>query len=402
MIRGSWAAAEVVAAPSRCGERLIRHHLRLRLLFIAFVALLLSFITFNRSLQAGLFCSQVSSPQTRRNFINLVISRSCRLSDPHLNIISQDSRSTADSSLNLHTLHLRNITIIEMSASPSSSPSSFTSRRASRTGTPLSLDLSNIPPLSQPSPPSNTLLITDLHNLKTFQPDSLAHIKSRITEVAPLNSFSPLPSLRRIVCSLHTIDAAVQVRQLLEQNSSVLGDKVRAKIYFGEHTPVEDVEEVKKRKLLEAPHAEKLFFISPPPSPPHGWMLRNEDPPNKEVHAADLSEALSRLGRSSSSPVLPETPGSMFDSPMPDASQDSGSKPSSRTITSMSGKRSRSSTLIYHPEDHGSSPHLPAVMVEDTTIEPDVSDDLEMDITSVEGSRRILAHTPRPPVELIQ
>lgn len=286
-----------------------------------------------------------------------------------------------------------------MSTSSSSSPSSFAARRASRNSTPLSLDLSNIPPLSQPSPPSNTLLITDLHNLKTFQPDSLAHIKSRITEVAPLNSFSPLPSLRRIVCSLHTIDAAVQVRQLLE-SSPVLGKDVRAKIYFGEHTPVEDVEEVKKRKLLEAPHAEKLFFISPPPSPPHGWMLRNEDPPNKEVHAADLSEALSRLGRSNSSPVLPETPGSMFDMPMPDAGQES-TKTSSRTITFMSQGRSRSSTLIYHPEDHGSSPNLPAVMVEDTTVEDDASD-MEMEISPIEGSRRILAHTPRPPVELIQ
>jgi hypothetical protein len=34
--------------------------------------------------------------------------------------------------------------------------------------------------------------------------------------------------------------------------------------------------------LLEAPQVSKMFFISPPPSPPHGWVMRNEDPPNKD------------------------------------------------------------------------------------------------------------------------
>jgi hypothetical protein len=37
--------------------------------------------------------------------------------------------------------------------------------------------------------------------------------------------------------------------------------------------------------------------LSPPPSPPHGWVMRNEDPPNKEVHASDLAHALSMLRR---------------------------------------------------------------------------------------------------------
>ncbi|EEP81584.1 conserved hypothetical protein [Uncinocarpus reesii 1704] len=285
----------------------------------------------------------------------------------------------------------------------SSSPS-FAARRAARSGststshTPLSLDLSSLPPLSQPSPPSNTLLITDLQNLKLFQPDSLAQIKSHITTVAPLNSFSPLPSLRRIVCSFHTIDAAIQTRQSLE-NSAVLGHNVRPRIYFGEHTPVEDVEQVKKRKLLEAPHPDKLFFISPPPSPPHGWILRNEEPPNKEVHAADLADALSRLGRSHSSPVMPETPGSMADVSMHDVAHESF-RTSSKAMPFTLQQRSRSSTLIYHPEDHGSSPHLPAVMVEDTTIDADELDS-EMEISPIEASRRILAHTSRPPVELM-
>ncbi|KAF4258045.1 hypothetical protein CNMCM8714_002530 [Aspergillus fumigatus] len=51
---------------------------------------------------------------------------------------------------------------------------SFRIHRASRSSSSsrpaLSLDLSNLPALSQPTPPSNTLLITDLHDLYLFQP----------------------------------------------------------------------------------------------------------------------------------------------------------------------------------------------------------------------------------------
>src|SRR5436190_8280818 len=183
-------------------------------------------------------------------------------------------------------------------AQPTPSASSFAANRASRSSSPqlqLSLDLSSLPPLSQPSPPSNTLLITDLNDLSLFQPASISAIKARITAITPLNSFSPLPSFRRIVCSFHSTDAATRIRQFLD-GGAILGRNVRAKVYFGEHTVVEDLEEGRKRNLLEAPHAQKLFFISPPPSPPHGWMMRHEEPPNKDVHASDLAEALNRLG----------------------------------------------------------------------------------------------------------
>ncbi|KAK2752203.1 hypothetical protein FQN55_008093 [Onygenales sp. PD_40] len=297
-----------------------------------------------------------------------------------------------------------------MAASSSSPPSSFGATRASRSPSQrsgLSLDLSNLPPLSQPSPPSNTLLITDLHNLYLFQPDSLDAIKSQISGIAPLNSFSPLPSLRRIVCSFTSIDAAIRVRQLLD-GEAILGKNVRARVYFGENTPVEDAEEGRKRNLLEAPKSQKLFFISPPPSPPHGWMMRNEEPPNKEVHAADLAEALGRLG----------TVNSQFDSGNADGGQDPDSPVSiadvhmhgsdqegERTSTwpsSISRQRSGSSTVIYNPEDHGSGSNLPAVMVEDTSIHIDDIDSA-MDISPTDGSgKRIIAHTSRPPVELME
>ncbi|KAL1956941.1 hypothetical protein VTO42DRAFT_6688 [Malbranchea cinnamomea] len=267
-------------------------------------------------------------------------------------------------------------------ASQSFSSPSTTERRATGSSSPrssLTLDLSSLSALSQPSPPSNTLLITDLHDMKLFQPPALDSLKSQISAIAPLNSFSPLPSLRRIVCSFTSIDDAIKIRQLLA-GDALLGRNVRARVYFGEPTPVESAEEARKRKLLEAPHAEKLFFISPPPSPPHGWVLRNEDPPNKEVHAQDLAEALNKLGKERV----------CEDNPLPET-------PLSARSNDVSRRRSRSSTLIYNPQDHGSSPNLPAVMVEDLSVDHES----DVDVSPIEKPPKKFVHTARPPIELM-
>lgn len=283
----------------------------------------------------------------------------------------------------------------------SQSSSSVSSRSSSRPS--LTLDLTSLPPLSQPSRPSNTLLITELHDLHLFQPASLDAIRSQITAVAPLNSFSPLPSLRRIVCSLHSTDDAVRVRQHLEAQN--LLDRVRARIYFGEHTPIENTEEARRKKLLEAPQAQKLFFISPPPSPPHGWVMRNEEPPNKEVHASDLADALSRLG-TDAPPVaaLSNDPASPVSVSSDGVNNAQIARTGSWPVAGSAG-RSRSSTILYHPSDHGGSPHLPAVMVEDTTVEEGPAYDSDMDLSSpvdASSQRKIFAHTSRPPVELME
>jgi hypothetical protein len=274
----------------------------------------------------------------------------------------------------------------------------------------LTLDLSNLPPLSRPSPPSNTLIITELHKLLIFQPASLAAIREKITSIAALNSFSPLPSFRRIVCSFLNVEDAVKVRQLLESTKTVFDEcGVRARIYFGEPTPIENTEDAKRKKLLEAPQSQKMFFISPPPSPPHGWVMRNEEPPNKEVHASDLADALARLGTAgqqqsdSSDPLSPVSVASSSEGAQrestPSVARNNGSWSSSAEGT----RRSRSSTLIYHPNAHGGSPNLPAVMVEDTSIveNADIDDD-ELMIGSSDGEgTKILAHTARPPLELM-
>lgn len=56
--------------------------------------------------------------------------------------------------------------------------------------------------------------------------------------------------------------------------------------------------------------------------------------------------------------------------------------------------------MIYHPEDHGDSPHLPAIAVEDLTA--DNTDDLSLlsqQEQQEEGEK--ISRTARPPVELM-
>ncbi|KAJ5089762.1 hypothetical protein N7532_008446 [Penicillium argentinense] len=269
---------------------------------------------------------------------------------------------------------------------------SFQATRSSRSPSrpSLSIDLSNLPPLSQPTPPSNTLLITDLNDLVLFQPASLDSIRNQILVLAALNSFSPLPSFRRIVCSFYSEEDAITVRQSLEGNQ-LLGRKVRPKIYFGEPTPILSEE---GPKLLQAPQPDKLFFISPPPSPPAGWVMRNEDPPNKEVHASDLANALAMLKTDSSNEsfgVDPATPVSI-----------TSDKRTSSWPLAGSQQRSRSSTIIFHPEDHGNSPNLPAVMVEDVSLDVDEDIDMDAEMSPIETSvKKMPPKTSRPPMELM-
>ncbi|MCJ1313090.1 hypothetical protein MMC25_006767 [Agyrium rufum] len=265
-------------------------------------------------------------------------------------------------------------------ASPPGSPKSTTSSKKSGKSTPLSLDLSNLPGLIHPSPPSNTLLITNLQDPTIFHPASLLEIRNLINETCPIHSWAPLKSFRRIVTSFHNIADAQRIRDLLD-GEFIMEQRVR--IYFGEPTPIEPVDQ-----HLHLPDSGKLFFISPPPSPPMGWEMRNEEPPNKQVVAEDLASALAKLhgrptaGGNATEVIEPPSPTS------PATDDESRHR--------IGGKRSRSSTVVYHPEDHGDSPLLPAVMVVDTTIEDDENDE------DVSGEKKIMAHTARPPVELME
>lgn len=244
-----------------------------------------------------------------------------------------------------------------------SSPDS--SRPSTRSRTPLSLDISAIPPFQLPTPPSNTLIITNLNDVEIFRPDNLQTIKDLINSSAPIHSWAPLKSFRRIIVSFPEEESAIRIRHILD-GEPIMGENM--KVYFGQPTPIQT-----KDEHLPLPDAGKLFFISPPPSPPHGWEVKLEDAPNKQVHAEDLAEALAKLHHRPNT-YLPSSPLSDTDG--------------------EGRKRSGSTTMIYHPEDHGDNLALPAIAVEDFTDEPGQQSPIDIE-------KPILAHTARPPVELM-
>jgi hypothetical protein len=261
-----------------------------------------------------------------------------------------------------------------MSSNPS--PTLLSRRSSTSSGSvpsAMSLDLSNIPPLTQPTPPSNTLLFTNLQDADSFRPENLQTVRSLIEQSAPIHSWAPLKSFRRIVVSFMDEEAAIRVRSVWD-GESILGHRTR--VYFGKHTPVHARDE-----HLSLPDAGKLFFISPPPSPPHDWEMRLEDAPNKLVHAEDLAEALAKLHHRAN-----PSAGMSLDGYSPISPAEAGERKN----------RSRSSTLIWHPEHHGGDPDLPAISVDDMTDEPE--EDVEM---SAPAGMKPITHTARPPVELM-
>ncbi|KAI4870674.1 Calcipressin-domain-containing protein [Hypoxylon rubiginosum] len=259
------------------------------------------------------------------------------------------------------------------SLSPTSTPSSPSRPIMERRGssTTLSLDLSTLPPPSQPTPPTNTLLITNLNDTEIFRPDNLQTLRELIQATAPIYTWSPLKSFRRIVVSFFDEQTAIRIRSVWD-GETIMGERCR--VYFGQPTPLDLLDNDGHLKL---PDAGKLFFISPPPSPPHGWEMKLEDAPNKQVHAEDLADALAKLRHQAApadiSPVSPVDAGS-----------------------TVLRSRSRSSTLIYQPSEHGGSPNLPSISVDDITDSPVSLSPVATD------NGPIKAHTSRPPVELME
>ncbi|EPE30648.1 RNA-binding, RBD [Glarea lozoyensis ATCC 20868] len=245
---------------------------------------------------------------------------------------------------------------MSLSPSPESSrPSSRSSRK------PMSIDLSNLPQLIQPTPPSNTLIITNLQDPEIFRADNLQTIKDLVNASAPIHSWAPLKSFRRIIVSFFEEDSAIRIKQILD-GEAIMGERV--KVYFGHATSIEP-----KDEHLNLPDAGKLFFISPPPSPPHGWEVKMEDAPNKQVHAEDLAEALAKLHH------RPRT--DLPASPVSDGETE--------------GRTRSGSLVLYNPSEHGLSPNLPAISL----------DDMTGDISPINVEKPLLAHTSRPPLELM-
>lgn len=113
--------------------------------------------------------------------------------------------------------------------------------------------------------------------------------------------------------------------------------------------------------------------------------MRNEDPPNKEVHAEDLADALAKLrARPGADDALRQDA---------DGDVQATSRP---TVDTTVGRQRSGSTLVYDPHEQGHSPDLPAIAVEDTESPASLGG------SPMEGVEKKFVHTARPPVELME
>lgn len=108
--------------------------------------------------------------------------------------------------------------------------------------------------------------------------------------------------------------------------------------------------------------------------------MKNEEPPNKDVHAEDLATALAKLHAKPQEPASPVSP----------MDWENGANDKS-----INRERSGSIT-IYHPKDHSDHEDLPTIAVEDTTGSPEPMPEID------ESADKPITHTARPPVELLE
>lgn len=264
-------------------------------------------------------------------------------------------------------------------------PSPATRSRSSSRGS-LRLDLSNLPPLTQPTKPSNTLLITNLQNTETFHPESLQNIRNIIATHANVLTWSPLKSFKRIICTFPTEEEAIAVRQALD-GSNIMGDRVR--VYFGEHTPVEPGDQ-----HLHLPDSKKLFFISPPPSPPHGWESKDEEPPNALVLAEDLAEALSKLRSKNRGPGDIEGKENTTEA----AKTSDGDSLETGEVRTTLGRTRSGSIMLFEPAKKDET-HMPSISVDDFSDGSEAGGSVPQ--SPISDAPKAVFHTPRPPVELM-
>jgi len=163
-----------------------------------------------------------------------------------------------------------------------------------------------------------------------------------------------------------------------------MGDRVR--VYFGETTPTEPGDQ-----HLHLPDAKKLFFISPPPSPPHGWELKDEEPPNAQVLAEDLADALSKLRAKNRGPGGIE--GESTDAKMTDGE---GLEVDVKPI----GRTRSGSVMLFEPEKEDEE-HMPSISVDDFS-DGEASGSVPQSPTSPTApTKAVVPPTSRPPVELM-
>ena len=163
------------------------------------------------------------------------------------------------------------------------------------------------------STPSNTLIISGLDR-SDFPPKTTPDDETFFTNVLKkyieetlethLVHWGLLRSFGRIVAVFSTTQLATSALKLIGLSNAELPKGLKA--CYDAHTPLYTGNgdavnpeigsgEGPDDKHLQLPDKGRLFFISPPPSPPAGWVSQLEESPNTQTFHADLHEALLKI-----------------------------------------------------------------------------------------------------------
>lgn len=128
---------------------------------------------------------------------------------------------------------------------------------------------------------TNTLVVYKL--AKAYISTALAHI--RALELDGLVQIVPLASMRRVLAVFQSPALAKQAQPGINAVLRSLEGCQEALVGFSLHNigRLNSVESMANTHL-QLPNKGKLWFVSPPPSPPNGWQEAFEEEPNKRTH----------------------------------------------------------------------------------------------------------------------
>ncbi|KAJ3233591.1 hypothetical protein HDU78_006348 [Chytriomyces hyalinus] len=143
--------------------------------------------------------------------------------------------------------------------------------------------------------PGNSLLFTNLH-WTTFE-DAAQCLRDLIEQETSthVSRFVPLSSFFRCLVVFDSQHAAARVRQLLN-GREFKGGKTMNIVDAGTSNESRLAVPSNAHAMLQVPEIERNFLLSPPGSPPVGWVQNSESQPSAGGHhAAMVIDALSQL-----------------------------------------------------------------------------------------------------------
>ncbi|CAG8726751.1 8106_t:CDS:2 [Racocetra persica] len=135
---------------------------------------------------------------------------------------------------------------------------------------------------------TNTLIITNV-NQATFLPENLEKLKGQLEQYGTIYKFVPTKSFNRTFVTFYKTTDAKNAKDHFDK-SMFLEKTIR--VYFGQHISIYETDNARH---LNVPELEKNLLISPPGSPPVGWIQSREDHPNSITLSDDLVHAFAKF-----------------------------------------------------------------------------------------------------------